>query len=500
MMPHTREVMMPHTRDSLIRLDSSRSGMTASAEDAYELGFRSVDDEVTGRSLPVEGAVPGWLSGALIRNGPGRFEFGDERATHWFDGLALLRRYGFDDGAVRYTNRFLRTDAYGRADRGDGPGEFGGSNGSGLRQVVRWLRALGPPTPTDNANVNVVRLGEHFVALTKAPRRVAFDPVTLETRGEFRWTDGLTEHLSSAHLRYDAGRGETVGHATQFGRPHQYHVYRVPDGTARRDHLASVTAEGPGYVHDLSVTADHVVLVETPLRISLRRALAPWGDGMLDALQYDGDRRTRFVVIDRDAGEVVAEPRTPSFFTFHHVNAFDDGDVVVDLVEFEDDGIVRALSFESLADDGFAAATEGRLVRYRLSPETGSVERSRRYDGGMELPVVPRSVRGTRYRYAYAQATDRRGANGLAKVDVTSGTANEWWERGVYVEEPCVVRRPGADREDDGVVVAPALDTDAERSLLLVFDAETLTEVARARLPHALPFGFHGDFFPEAVG
>jgi carotenoid cleavage dioxygenase-like enzyme len=36
--------------------------------------------------------------------------------------------------------------------------------------------------------------------------------------------------------------------------------------------------------------------------------------------------------------------------------------------------------------------------------------------------------------------------------------------------------------------------------MLLVFDAETLTELARAPLPHAVPFGFHGRYFPELDG
>ena len=59
-----------------------------------------------------------------------------------------------------------------------------------------------------------------------------------------------------------------------------------------------------------------------------------------------------------------------------------------------------------------------------------------------------------------------------------------------------MVRRPGADAEDDGVDLAPALDTDAERSVLLVFDAQTLSLLARAPLPHAVPCGFHGRVFP----
>ncbi|ARS89051.1 carotenoid oxygenase family protein [Natrarchaeobaculum aegyptiacum] len=465
---------------------------------AYELGFRSVDREYAGRRLPVEGTVPTWLSGALIRNGPGRFEFGGERAAHWFDGLAMLRRYGFDDGTVTYTNRFLRSDARAAADAGDGAAEFA-TGGNSLRGTLGWLRSLGPPEPTDNANVHVARIGDHFVALTEAPRRIAFDPVTLETRGEFRWRDDIPEHLATAHLRVDPTREETIGFCTEFGLDPTYHLYRISHDRGSRTPIATVPAAGPGYVHDCSITDSHVVIVETPLRISIVKVLAPWTEGFLDLLEYDEDAGSRFVVVDRDTGAVVRTFETAPFFSFHHVNAFqDDDEVVVDLVAFEDDAIVRALSLEALAADGFEAAPDGRFRRYRLRPGDGRVRRSQRYDGGLELPTVPERFGGRRYRYAYAQATDRQGANGLVKLDVESGQATEWWERGVYVEEPRMVARPDAAAEDDGVVIAPALDTRRERSLLLVFDAETLAERARAPLPHAVPFGFHGRYFPDA--
>lgn len=467
-----------------------------STPNAYELGFRSVDREFTDRRLPVEGTIPDWLAGRLIRNGPGRFEVGGERATHWFDGLAMLRSYTFVDGEVRYTNRFLRTDAYAAAARGERTGEFASGPGP-IQRVLRWLRALGPPESADNANVNVARFGDHYVAQTEAPRWVAFDPDTLETRGEFRWTDDLTLHLTTAHTAVDPRSGETVGFGLQFGRRHRYHVYAVDPETAARRRIGTVDAEGPGYVHDCALTRDYVVLVETPLRIDVWRALVPWGDGLLDMLRYDDDRGTRLLVVDRETGELVADPVRSPFFTFHHVNAYGSGgDIVMDLVTFEDASIVDALTFETLAEDAFAAAPEGRLDRFRIDPDTAAVTRTRLYDGGLELPTVPRAVRTRPYRYAYAQATDRRGANGLVKVDLEAETATEWWGRGVYVEEPRMVRHPDADAEDEGVVLAPALDTDAERTVLLVFDAATLSLLARAPLPHAVPFGFHGRFFP----
>jgi carotenoid cleavage dioxygenase-like enzyme len=66
------------------------------------------------------------------------------------------------------------------------------------------------------------------------------------------------------------------------------------------------------------------------------------------------------------------------------------------------------------------------------------------------------------------------------------------------VEEPIPVLAPDAPPESDrGVVLVTALNVPAERSDLLILDAETLELRARAPLPHHLPFGFHGRFFPE---
>jgi carotenoid cleavage dioxygenase-like enzyme len=45
------------------------------------------------------------------------------------------------------------------------------------------------------------------------------------------------------------------------------------------------------------------------------------------------------------------------------------------------------------------------------------------------------------------------------------------------------------------VLLSLALDGRADRSVLLCLDAETLTERARAPLPHRLPYGFHGQFY-----
>ena len=52
------------------------------------------------------GEVPRWLSGRLIRNGPGLFEIGDTKYNHPFDGLALLHSFTINEGK-HYLPKFV---------------------------------------------------------------------------------------------------------------------------------------------------------------------------------------------------------------------------------------------------------------------------------------------------------------------------------------------------------------------------------------------------------
>jgi carotenoid cleavage dioxygenase-like enzyme len=44
------------------------------------------------------GEIPPWLSGRLIRNGPGLFEVGNTKYNHLFDGLSLLHSFTINEG------------------------------------------------------------------------------------------------------------------------------------------------------------------------------------------------------------------------------------------------------------------------------------------------------------------------------------------------------------------------------------------------------------------
>jgi carotenoid cleavage dioxygenase-like enzyme len=145
------------------------------------------------------------------------------------------------------------------------------------------------------------------------------------------------------------------------------------------------------------------------------------------------------------------------------------------------------------------ALPASELRRYTIGLDSGSVRHAPLSHGTVELPRIDYRRHNTRdYRFAYFAGNANGGGEGwldrLVKVDVGQGEVASWAEDGCYPGEPIFVRAPGEQAEDGGVILSVVLDTRAERSFLLVLDAGSFHELARAEAPHHIPFGFHGQY------
>jgi carotenoid cleavage dioxygenase-like enzyme len=463
---------------------------------AHRLGFRSLSEEVGPVDLPITGKLPHWLDGALLRTGPALFEVENSRYRHWFDGLAMLYRFAFQDGRVRYSNRFLRSRGF-EAARAQGRivyGEFGSVPAIGI--LGRIGRLIRDSETSDNANVNVVCRYDGVFALTETPTPMQFDPDTLETIGSKPFRDGFEGQVTTAHPHTDAKRKVQVNYLLAFGRRSAIHVLEAPlDGCERRM-VASVPVDQPCYMHSFGMTDRHVVLVEPPYRVSplrLRFSLQPF----IASYRWHAGEGTRFRLVDRTDGSVVTLEGDPCF-AFHQTNAFDDGDaVVIDLCAYPDAAIVDGLGLERLRGPGTAGLTSSRLLRYRLPKSGGTAKVEEAFSEAVELPRINEGmVAGRRYRSMWAASI--RGADSgfldrIVRIDVEDGSRTAVWEReDCFAGEPLFVPHPESNREAEGLILSVILDGAREKSALLVLDAETLEEVGRADLPHIVPFHFHG--------
>jgi carotenoid cleavage dioxygenase-like enzyme len=420
-------------------------------------------------------------------------DFEERTVEHWFDGMAMLHRFGFDGDRVSYASRFLDTKARRDALRTGGR-SIAGFATDPCRSLFQRVQSMFSPELTDNANVNLTRLGDEYVAMTETPIPIVFDPETLATLGRDevppQW--GL---LTTAHPHQDPVTGELLNFAAHFGRRHHYNIYARRSRTDGRV-IASLQVKEPAYMHSFAVTERHVVLFENPLRVNpLKLALS--SKSFIHNFRWRPEEGVRIHVFDRATGALTGTHEAPTCFVFHHINAFEDGgELVLDLCAYEDAAVIDTLELAKLRD-GSARIPHARPVRYRVRHDGGGVRVETLAETDFELPRIDyRRHNGRPYRYAYGSGTAGGDfLKGLVKVDVEDGTVRSWEADGCWAGEPVFVPRPGGETEDDGVVLSVVLDAPAGRSALVILDAGSFEEIARAQAPHVVPFGFHGQFF-----
>jgi beta,beta-carotene 9',10'-dioxygenase len=462
----------------------------------YHLGFTTLEDEIAVVALPVTGTLPPWLSGTLFRNGPARFEVGTSRYRHWFDGLAMIHRFTIADGSVSYANRFLRSPAFVEAERTGriARSEFGTDP---QRSLIERIGAPFGSAASANANVNVAPFGDCYLALTETIAPVAFDGLTLETRGPLPYDDNVPGQVTTAHTLHDRVRRATFNIVIDMGRKSQYHVVRIEDGTLVRTIIASIAVDRPAYMHAFSITDRYVILAEYPLTVNPLDLLLH-RKPFIENYRWESKRGARFHVVPKDGGGPAGTYEADAFFAFHHINAFEDGDaIVLDIAAYDDASIVDDLKLQRVLEPGERPIARPSFRRYRLTPGKSSAESEPLSAISLELPRVAPSVEGKKYRFAYGACADGDSSfisSRLAKVDTRDGSVAIWSAHDAYPGEPVFVPRPAAIDEDDGVVLSVVLDAAAGNSFLAVLDGRSFSELARVDVPHHIPFGFHGIF------
>ena len=547
----------------------------AAGAQAYGVGFAKLFEGAPGEMadvrLAVEGALPEWLSGTLVRNGPGRFDFGKRRATVAFDGFAKLHRFRIAQGEVTYSSRFLRSDSFNRtAERTDGDLAPMKTFGPLDPCLSLFGKAQGLFEMNDNMLVNVIRMGDSYLALSDAVGGLQFDLDSLLTLGAppgipqgggfpslegggnadgdsgsggpfappRRPTAGDTPSLGSltsvrilgcAHPLPDLSR---AGHSLQilfrlgiFTLQSSVELYRISPDLKRTPlwNKANIKGRLP-YMHSFSATEHYAVLFFYPLVWVRERFLELKPPN--EALEWEGESKpTVIYVVDLETGETVTELETDPIFSFHHIDAYEEKEgqeVVVRLVGYPEGHVVREfwdMPLEILKNaDTRDVARPGCVpapYEYRIDLARQTVSNNQLTDltaingqgisaARQELPRVNDAWVGKRHCFTYGivlnSIVDREelwAAEALSKFDLCGrGGSRVWRRENHYPSEPVFIPAPGAQVEDDGVLLSAVLDGESGGSYLLVLNATTMETLATAAVNgEHIPFGFHGGFF-----
>ena len=469
----------------------------------FLLGFSTLDKEIHIKKLAVKGGVPEWLSGTLLRNGPAKFEAGNKKLNHWFDGFSMIHNFSFKNGEVSYVNKFLETKSYCYSKKNNKIGyqEFATDP---CRSIFKKFTQLFVPEFTDNANVNISKINDKFVALTETPLPIEFDLETLNTVGALRFEDDLKESLTTAHPHFDFEKNEGINMLTYLSNKSFNKFYKIDKNSKKRKVIGKINTDEPAYTHSFGLTKNYVVLTECPLVVNPLNLLLG-NKPFIENFKWKPQKGSRFILLDRYNGKTT-EYITDAFFTFHHINSFEDNDyVVVDIAAYPNSNIVNLLYLDNLRNNSSSLSNGndvlgGEFRRYYISKKDSSVKYDVITDALIEFPRINYYASNTKdYNFVYAASLDKNNKinffDRLVKINISNNTYETWREENCYPGEPVFIPSPNSSSEDDGVIMSVILNSEKNNSFLLILDAKSFKEIARAEVPHHIPFGFHGQFY-----
>ena len=469
------------------------SGLPIDDDHPYRTGaWRPQVNEWDATALSIEGAIPSDLNGTYLRNTENPL-FENKRMYHPFEGDGMLHSITFENGSSRYSNRFVRTDAF-EAEQDAGRSLWAGiAESPALAERPGW-GARGSMRDAASTDV-VVYAGSALASFYQCGELYRLDPVTLEPQGIVPWVADLDGWGVSAHTKIDESTGEMMFFSYSTQAPYLKYGLAGPDGQLQ--HTQDVPLSGSRLPHDMAFTKDYAILNDCPLF---------WEPELMArgifANVFHPELPTRFAVVPRHGGAVRWFEADPTF-VLHWTNAYQDGDEIVldgfhqgdptPAARVEDgryDKIFRFLDLHRM---------QARHHRWRFNLKTGRTSEEHLSERIMEFPAINQRHGGRYYRYAY-NAVSKPGwflFNGLVKHDVVANTEEfVALPEGVFCSEAVFAPRTGAAfdaPEDDGYLLTYTMDLNADRSECWVFAAQDLSSgpIAKVSLPERISSGTH---------
>ena len=457
-------------------------------------GFDSGAAELDDTTCAVHGALPQWLQGSLLLNGPALWDLPQGRYAHWFDGLAMLHRVRFDGGRAVYRSRFAHSQSFDLARAAGRPvvGEFA------TPDTEPWLSRITHffhPRSSDNPAVVMSRIGNRWIACTESPHLVEFDPASLATLGELKHDDGLDLALMAAHGMTDS-RGDYWNVGVEFGPKCFYRLFRIRSGSTRREQVGAIQVRKAGYLHAFARSASHMLVWETALRAQPLGFLFTHRSYQANFRWEPGPGSAIHAISLADVTSRRWE--IPPMMCFHAVQAFEDGqDLVLDLCDYPDATVFEDLALAAVRS-GARQRTAARLTRYRMKPGQEEVL-IEPLASGFELPQVhPDRPESGAARWSWGAGYDPEDRahflDRTVRIDLETGERQEWRRPHAVQLEPLFVPRPGGSGEDDGVLLVSTLADGDLATKLAVIDPRRMECLAMVDMPQVVPFGFHGAF------
>ena len=222
------------------------------------------------------------------------------------------------------------------------------------------------------------------------------------------------------------------------------------------------------------------------------------------AIAWEPDKSSYIGVMPRTGNvEEITWYEDDPCFVFHPMNSYTDGNkIIADVMQFE------AAPLFPYADGspGDPKKAESKLNRWEidLTSNSNNVKKNYLDEHLGEFPRIDERYSMMNYRHGYFAAgigdrPEDMGFNSIAHYDHKTSKKDYYTlsERDA-VGEPVFVPKEKDSKEGDGYLIATCYRGEENRSDLLIMDAKNISEgpIAVAKLPHRIPYGFHGNWKP----
>lgn len=283
------------------------------------------------------------------------------------------------------------------------------------------------------------------------------------------------------------------------------------------------------------MTKNYIIVIEQSLLVNAIKlaTCTPKGKSMEDCLEWCPNEPSRFHVYDKRTNSVLKHKfETKGFFYFHMINAYEQDDqIVLDILNYEDHGLLETMRMKNLKTGQFETKTKSRPTRYVLpigdlkdmkkSVNLVTIENCQSTaqlnnkdvielvgqllgPSGFEIPTINPKYLGKPYNIIYGSGFLEKGyyENAVAKIDIKNNTVVLYKNSSTsYPGEGVFIPHPTGEEEDDGIVISLVLDGDLEKDqFLAILDAKSFKELARvefSRSEISIPTTIHGIWLPN---
>jgi carotenoid cleavage dioxygenase len=487
-------------------------------DNAYLNGnFSPIIKEEEFKDLKIEGSIPPALNGRmLIRTGPNpRFKPRDMKYYHWFDGDGMMNAFYFEDGKVRYKNKYVETKKW-LLENEAGEALFGGIRSGSQTSLKGWkalkfgffnLLRLGIRTflgkgPTRSqyesiasilnaANTNVLKQGDKLLALDEIGQPYEID-ANMQTIGIYNYENKL-EGPSIAHPLTDPFTQEsfTMGYNAL---PPYFQYYKIgSDGKIAK--YEPINVPYGVMMHAFGLSENYVMFYHLPAVFDIKNI------GTREPFRWMPEKGARLGVMPRNGSDKdIKWFEIPVCWVFHNMNMHEEGDwLITDVSKYARIPLLD-LHTENPSPP-FSLDPVAVFVRWKLNRVTGELIEELISDNPMEFPNMDDRFATKKHTHGYyvmlEKGEQKEGLwNTVVHRNFETKTDDSYcFGENTYTGEAVFTPLDANSPEGVGYLLNVVYDTKENKSRLTIFDAMKVSDgpLATVHLPRRIEYDFHGN-------